>query len=135
MGIKKTNTTAYHPQTDVLVERFNQTLIDMLAETVEKSGWDWDTHLPFVLFAYRASLQESTQESPFFLMYGRDPQLPTEGIDPPAPQRREIDIDNYKSKVAQSMQEAWDLARESIRKSQKMQTRYLQSSGRSMGRH
>ena len=124
MGIKKTNTTAYHPQTDGLVERFNRTLIDMLAKTVEKSGRDWDTRLPFVLFAYRASPQESTQESPFFLMYGRDPQLPTEGIDPPAPQRREIDIDNYKSEVAQGMQEAWDLARENIRKSQKKQKRY-----------
>ena len=64
MGIKKTNTTAYHPQTDGLVERFNRTLIDMLAKTVEKSGRDWDTHLPFVLFAYRTSPQESTQESP-----------------------------------------------------------------------
>ena len=40
MGIKKTNTTAYHPQTDGLVERFNRTLIDMLAKTVEKSGRD-----------------------------------------------------------------------------------------------
>ena len=43
MGIKKTNTTAYHPQTDGLVERFNRTLADMLAKTVERSGKDWDT--------------------------------------------------------------------------------------------
>ena len=32
LGIKKTNTTAYHPQTDGLVERFNRTLLDMLAK-------------------------------------------------------------------------------------------------------
>jgi len=36
MGIHKVNTTAYHPPTDGLVERSNRTLIDMLAETVEK---------------------------------------------------------------------------------------------------
>ena len=30
MGMKKLNTTAYHPQTDTLVERFNRTLLDML---------------------------------------------------------------------------------------------------------
>jgi len=48
MGIKKINTTAYHPQT----ERFNRTLTDMLAKTVEKGGRNWDTRLPYVLFAY-----------------------------------------------------------------------------------
>ena len=40
MGMKKANTTSYHPQTDGLVERFNHTLIDMLAKTVKKSGED-----------------------------------------------------------------------------------------------
>ena len=35
MGIKKVNTTAYHPQTDGLIERFNRTLVDMLAKTVK----------------------------------------------------------------------------------------------------
>ena len=35
LGFRKTNTTAYHPQTDGLVERFNRTLTSMLAKTVE----------------------------------------------------------------------------------------------------
>ena len=76
MGWKKLNTTAYHPQTDGLAEHFNRTLTDMLAKKVEQSGKDWDTHLPFMLFVYRASLQESTKESPFYLLYGRDPKYP-----------------------------------------------------------
>ena len=44
----------------------------MLAKTVERNGKNWDTQIPFVLFAYRSSPQESTCESPFFLLYGRD---------------------------------------------------------------
>ena len=40
MGTKKVNTTAYHPQTDELVERFNHTLTDMLAKTAKKGGQD-----------------------------------------------------------------------------------------------
>ncbi len=87
MGIKKVNTTAYHPQTDGLVERFNRTLTDMLAKTVEKGGKDWDRRLPYVLFAYRSSPQESTKESPFFLLYGRDPKLPTQSTMVPPPDR------------------------------------------------
>lgn len=57
------NTTTYHPQTDGLVEWFNRTLTSMLAKKVERSGRDWDVQLLFVLFAYRASLQE-TLKSP-----------------------------------------------------------------------
>ena len=66
MGIHKVSTTAYHPQTNGLVERFNWTLTDMLAKTVDKSGRDWDWRLAHVLFAYRVSPQKSTHESPFF---------------------------------------------------------------------
>jgi len=40
LGIKRLNTTAYHPQTDGLVERFNRTLTAMLSKVVEKSGKD-----------------------------------------------------------------------------------------------
>ncbi len=59
------------------MERFNRTLTDMLAKTVERNGRDWDRK-PYVLFAYRTSMQKSTGESPFHLLYGRDAQLPTE---------------------------------------------------------
>ena len=38
MNIHKVNKTAYHPQTNRLVERFNRTLTDMLAKTVDRSG-------------------------------------------------------------------------------------------------
>ena len=36
LRVKKINTTAYHPQTNGLTERFNRTLTDMLAKRVEK---------------------------------------------------------------------------------------------------
>jgi len=84
LGVQKVNTTAYHPQTDGLVEQFNCTLTDMLAKKVKKNGKDWDIRLPHVLFAYRATPQESTGETPFYLLYGRDPVLPTiEMLNPP----------------------------------------------------
>ena len=60
-----------HPQTDGLVERFNQTLKTMLRKTAKEEGKNWDKLLPYVLFAYREVPQASTGFSPFELLYGR----------------------------------------------------------------
>ena len=119
LGIHQANTTAYHPQTDGLVERFNRTLITMLAKTAKKGGRDWDKHLPYVLFAYRASEQQSTRESPFFLLYGRDPRLPTKQALTPSKSRQQIDLHEYG--IAGKLAEAWDLAKRNVQKAQKQQ--------------
>ncbi len=124
MGIHKVSTTAYHPQTDRLVERFNRTLTDMLAKTVEKSGRDWDHHLPHVLFASQASLQESTRESPFYIIYGRDPQLPTSSALSQPKTRYEVDLDDYMTNLTRSLSAAWEMARTEVKKSQSKQKRY-----------
>ena len=121
LGLKKVNTTAYHPQTDGLVERFNRTLTDMLSKKVLQSGKDWDTQLPYVLFAYRACPQQSTGESPFFLLYGRDPNLPTDQMLTPSLERDEIEISDYRHEIALRMSTAWESARSKIKKAQEHQ--------------
>ena len=68
--------SAYHPQTDGLVERFNQTLKAMLKKTATEEGKDWDKLLPYLLFAYREVPHASTGFSPFELLYGRDVRGP-----------------------------------------------------------
>ena len=64
-------TTPYHPQTDGLCERFNQTLKKMLQKAAVEEGKDWDKLLHYLLFAYREVPQASTGFSPFELLYGR----------------------------------------------------------------
>ncbi|CDQ92886.1 unnamed protein product [Oncorhynchus mykiss] len=49
LGIKGLRITPYHPQTDGLVERFNQMLKNMLRKFVADTGKDWDKWLPFLL--------------------------------------------------------------------------------------
>ena len=65
-----------------------------------------------MLFAYRASLQESTKESPFYLLYGCDPKLPT-ALELGRTLQPETNLDTYKGEVALS--EAWKLARNNIK--------------------
>ena len=79
LGVTKTRTTPYHPQSDGLVERFNRTLLEMLSTTVADEH-DWDLSLPTLLLAYRTSVQETTGTTPFQLMFGRNPCLPEDGV-------------------------------------------------------
>lgn len=76
LGIKTLYGSAYHPQTQGLVERFNGTLMGMLKMHVSEAQTDWDVYLPRVLFAYRTSYHEALGDTPFFTLYGRDPALP-----------------------------------------------------------
>ncbi|KYO18853.1 hypothetical protein Y1Q_0009260 [Alligator mississippiensis] len=69
-GVKHLKTTAYHPQTNGLIERFNGTLKGMLMAYVDSDPNDWDEKLPHLLFAYQEVPQESTGFSPFELMFG-----------------------------------------------------------------
>lgn len=69
LGIKKLTSTAYHPETNGLVERFNGTLKGMLRKFVYDEPQTWDKALPYVLFAYREVPEVSTGFSPFELLY------------------------------------------------------------------
>jgi hypothetical protein len=80
LGINKIFTTTYHPSTNGQVERFNKTLINLLAPFVNKEKDDWDIYIPYVMFAYRNSIHSSTGYSPYHMMFARDPFLPMDSI-------------------------------------------------------
>ena len=75
-GAHKTRTTPYQPESDGLVERFNITLLMMLAMFAGENKDDWDGLLPAVIMAYRSSVHESTGSRPYRLMFGEECTLP-----------------------------------------------------------
>ena len=103
LGVKNINTSGYHPQIDGLVERFNSTVTDMIAKSCDIKERDWNDQLPFLLFTYRVSAQESTKESPFFLTHGSDPCLPTETLLTFDKSSYAIDTDDYKIDLCSSL--------------------------------
>jgi hypothetical protein len=52
LGISKIFTTAYHPQTNGQVERFNRTSINSLRGYVERRQTDWDEYTSDITFGY-----------------------------------------------------------------------------------
>ena len=74
LGVNKTYTTPRHPQSDGLVERFNQCIVSYIRTYMDprENQSDWDKNLSLVTFAYRSSVHPSTGETPNMLMLGRD---------------------------------------------------------------
>jgi hypothetical protein len=98
------------------VERFNKTLIEMLSMYTNKHRSDWDEHLPYVLFAYRTSAQESTKMDPFFLTYGRQATFPIEAstaVIGAIPSN-----EAYAEQIISKLNEARDTARNMIQRAQ-----------------
>ena len=69
--------TAYHPQTDGIIERFNRTIKIMLIQFVhDQKQDDWDLMLDKLSFSYNTAVHAVTKFSPFEFMFGRIPKQP-----------------------------------------------------------
>ena len=73
-GIKHMKISAYHPQANP-IERFYRVLKDMTRSVVYKNVYEWDTVLPWILYAYREVPVETLGFSPFELLFGKNPRV------------------------------------------------------------
>ncbi|UYV84069.1 hypothetical protein LAZ67_X001057 [Cordylochernes scorpioides] len=108
-------TTAYHPQTNGLTERLNKTLGDMLSMYVDAEQRDWDSVLPYVIFAYNTAQQGSTRFSPFFLVHGREAETL---LDVLLPYEDETSDHDFGDQMVTKAEEARQLARIHILRAQ-----------------
>ena len=112
LGTVKTKTTPYHPRSDGLVERFNRTLLAMLAMCVSQEHDNWDDLLPFMMLAYNTTVHTTTGFTPYRLVFGDECNLPGNLVhrelrpDPPPG-----DPGTYASWVQQALYESYDEVR------------------------
>jgi hypothetical protein len=116
--------SAFHPQSDGQTERTNRTLEDVLRHYVSQDGKDWSEHLDAAEYAINTAWQESIQETPFFLNYGRHPNSVV-GLEARLAQPERSPA--AKAFVA-AMQEALAVAKECLRRAQDRQKAYADKS-------
>ena len=117
LNTKKVNTTAYHPQTNGLVERFNNTLAEAISSFVSSNQQDWDVYIPTIQFAYRTSPSVSTGDSPFYLLYGREPRLPPDVSSLPATQLSAL-VNEHCARIVRQIETSQSIARSNIARAQ-----------------
>ena len=71
----KLYTPPYHPASNDRIEGFHAFLKACITKHVAPQ-LEWDVLVPFACAAYNFIPNEYSKESPFFLMFGRDPILP-----------------------------------------------------------
>jgi transposase InsO family protein len=107
LNVQHSKTSPYHPQCNSQVEVFNKTVKKYLASYVDDSTLNWDEWLPALMLAYNTSYHSTIATTPFELLFGVKPRLPSL----PAP---DIERHHYGESIAaerfQMLQQARKLA-------------------------
>jgi transposase InsO family protein len=85
--ITPTNTTAYHAAGNGAVERFNRTLLDLIATGIQDATDNWDLNLNLVLMAHHSTVTTHGY-TPFFILHGFEMKVPLDlqyGLPPTHP--------------------------------------------------
>ena len=90
----------------------------MIGKIVSKNQRDWDTLVPFVMAAYRASVHDSTGYTPNILAFGREVRAPLDiSLGPP---KEEAELwqshDEFVANQQERMRCAYSAVRENLRR-------------------
>ena len=111
LGINKTRTTALHPESDGMMERFNRTLENQLAIFVEHHQKDWYGHVPLLMMSYRSAVHENTKQTPAKLMFGREVNLPLDLLFGKPPNEKVKSVDDYVEMLEKRLENVYEFAR------------------------
>ena len=127
LGIKQYRSSAYHPESQGALERFHQTLKNMIRSYCFDTEKDWDEGIHLLLFAVRESVQESLGFSPFELVFGHSVRGPLKLLKETFLSNDETPLNllQYVSDFRNRLSRACEVARSNLKKSQgKMKARY-----------
>ncbi|KAK0040803.1 Retrovirus-related Pol polyprotein from transposon 17.6 [Biomphalaria pfeifferi] len=131
LGIKHCMSSAYHAESQGALERFHQTLKNMIRTYCFEHEKDWDEGIHMLLFATRESVQESLGFSPFDLVFGHSVRGPLKCIKETllSPTATEGLLD-YVSKFKTRLYDACVLAKNNLQNTQSSMKRWYDRKAR-----
>ena len=119
LGVKHVVSSAYHPESQGALERFHQTLKNMLKTYCMESEKQWDEGVPLLLFAVRDAVQESLGFSSFELVYGHSVRGPLKLLkERLLCDDEQTNVLEYVSTFRERIHKAWEVARQNLSDSQ-----------------
>ena len=120
-GTRLAYSTAYHPQTQGVVERMNSVIEQCMRCTIHESGNinEWEKILSTMELVINSLPNKSTGFSPFYLNYGYEPILPIQLIKGDEEIRTES-IGSFVRRVTSD----WELAKENLQRAVSLQQKY-----------
>ena len=111
LDVFQLRTSPYHPECDGQTERFNRTFVAMLRAYVNECHSNWDEFLDLMLFAYRTSVHKTTGMTPYEVIFGRQPKLPSDLFDSSMPAQLDLDPASYAVDVQNKLIRIFELVR------------------------
>ncbi|KAL0269062.1 UNVERIFIED_CONTAM: hypothetical protein PYX00_010797 [Menopon gallinae] len=111
LNIKHFSSSPYHPQTNGALERSHLTLKDYIKHYINAQQANWDEQIPFAMFACNTNIHTSTGYSPFEILFGRKPYLPSKLTQEP---EISYSYDDFVEDLKQRLQYTQKVARERI---------------------
>ena len=85
LGVKHIFSPVYTPESNGRLEGWHRFFQACIAKHIRGRGVKWDELVPLAVSAYNFFLCQSSKESPFVLMFGRDPITPVAKLLEPRP--------------------------------------------------
>ena len=119
LGIQHQMSSAWHPESQGVLERYHQTLKNMMRTYCLQHQKDWDEGVPLLLFATREVIQESLGFSPFDLVFAHTVRGPLKVLkDQWLEDDNTSDILSYVTAFRERLHGARQMAKENLEEAQ-----------------
>jgi hypothetical protein len=111
LGIKKIQTTAFHPESNGGLERSHRVLAEYLRHYVREDQSNWDEFVPYAAYVYNTTIHTATECTPFELVYGFKSEMPSALRGSPSVQ---YNYEDYLTELKGRLQTAHEMARKNL---------------------